>query len=131
MALDKIAPARLLTEAETKMVLSWEYKDIDVKLIKKFFTTTKNHELVFNSYDILTITANFVYNEKPIRTTVGRYIFNIKIFERDILKFIGFQNYAMTKKGVGKAKNKVSKLLLEDKITGERYARYLDNENWL
>lgn len=131
MALDRIPPARLLTEEETKMVLSWQYEDINIKLIKKYFSTTKSHELVFNSYDVFTIPANYLYNEKPIRTTVGRYIFNIKIFEKDLIKMIGFQNYPMNSGGLGKSKDIISKLLLEDKIDSHRYVRYLDNENWL
>lgn len=130
MSLDYIAPARELTESEVKMLLKLEYEDITHEWIKKYLVTTKSHEVVFNTYDTFTLPVNAFYNDKPIRTTIGKWIWNIKIVRKDLGKFIGYQNYPMNKKGLGKCRGAVTKLLLEDYIDGKRYADYLDDEDW-
>lgn len=128
--MDKIEKGRALTEEETKEILQYTPNNIDESTFLKYFATTVKKPKKFRPYDTMIIPKNCVFNDKPIESTVGRYLFNLFMLEYDLIKLIGYQNYEMAG-GISKMTSQVDRLLLENKITGERYVEFLNKQDFL
>lgn len=79
-------------------------------------TIPKNHSLVGNTSEI--------------KTTVGRFIFNVVVLERDLIQRIGFFNKTATKKEYEVLDKTLTNLMVEKKLEPERYTRYNDRLFW-
>jgi hypothetical protein len=84
----------------------------------------------FNTYDIITIPAlsysiGNKKNTKPFRTTLGLWVFNKGLIEKDFGGIIGYVNYPITKKGLAKINKTLSYALLEDRITIDQLKRFI------
>lgn len=124
----KLKKYRDLTERETNEVLELVPSDIDEELFISYFANRASRNARFNTYDTLIIPPNKVFNKEKIKSTVGRYLFNLFILDYDLLKLIGYQNYTMN---IGKLTSQIDRLLLEDVITGQRYVEYLNKLDFL
>ena len=124
----KLKKYRDLTENETNEVLNLVPSTIDEPIFVGYFANRKSHVARFNTYDTLIIPAGKVFNKEPIRSTVGRFLFNLFLLDYDLLKLIGYQNYSM---GIGKVTDQIDTLLLEDVITGQRYVEFLNKQDFM
>lgn len=85
----------------------------------------------FNPFDTITIPAKAYgrdgkRNLKPIETTVGRWVFNRYVVERDLLDELGYVNETLSKKGVGEINSRLSYALLEDRITVDQLKTFIN-----
>ena len=127
---------RLLNQKETDEIIKLQYDDITrTKIIdlfsNKYDKKTKKIVRKFNTNDKLMLPANTCCNNKRMETTVGRYIYNKKIIEKDFSDVIGFFNEPITKKNLGKIENMISEALLNDVITIKQMKDYLRNTQWM
>lgn len=108
-------------------LLNINVDDIGQSTIMEMFGTFEENKRRFNPYDIFTIPkgsyGNDKKNNKPIVTTVGRYIFNKVFIEKpkSIFDKVGYYNVSINKKNYGKLFNKLGYWLLEDKVTLDDY----------
>lgn len=128
---NKVEYSRELNEKEIDEILSLSTKQITEDLFIDYFANRASHEARFHTNDYFKLPKGTLFNETEELTTIGRYIWNLFVLEYDILKIIGYQNYAMGKKGLGKIASIMSKLLLEDIITAARYIQYLDKVDFM
>ena len=111
-------------------LLNLDPNKIGQSTIMEMFGTFEEDKRRFNPYDIFTIPKGAYgkdrKNNKPVVTTVGRYIFNKCFIENSptIFKQIGYYNESITKKNYGKLFNKLGYYLLEDKISLEDYKHF-------
>ena len=82
-----------------------------------------NHELVLE--------ANEYFNKQKITTTVGLFVYNKIIIERELIDVLGYINETVSDKKLGQIESILSEALLNDKITPETMAKYLDRTQWL
>ena len=127
---------RTLTKEEKAYVLSLKREDITYDLLKSLFAFNFNEETKedtcrFLPNDRFTLNKNAFYNANQLDTTIGKYIFNLFILSPKVLELIGYHNAPITKKGFGKLQDEMSRLLLEDKITTDDVADYIDRCQWL
>lgn len=122
----ELKKSRPLTEDEIKEVLALTPKAITEDLFIDYFANKASGEARFNTHDYFTLKKGTLFNDTDIETTVGRYCWNLFVLEYDLLKLLGYQNDPKGKDGLKKVYGTVAKLLLEDTITGERYAHFLD-----
>ena len=115
--------SRVLNEKETKEVLELLPSQIDEDIFIGYFANRASRKARFKTYDILEVPPGKVFNKTAMRTTVGRYVWNLFLLDYDLLEMIGYQNYTMK---IEKVQDKVDTLLMEDKITGQRYAEFLN-----
>lgn len=115
--------SRILNEKEAKEVLELLPSQIDENIFVGYFANRASRKARFKTYDIIEVPPGKVYNKTAIRTTVGRYVWNLFLLDYDLLEMIGYQNYTMK---IDKVQGKVDTLLMEDKITGQRYAEFLN-----
>ena len=130
---------RKITDAEKKELLALRPEDITFdKLVELFGSkmTKKNGKVErkssrFESTDSFQLSKTEYFNEKDITTTVGRFVFNKIIIERELIGVLGYINEPITGGHLSKIDDKLSKALLQDKITTEAMANYLDRLQWL
>jgi hypothetical protein len=85
----------------------------------------------FETYDTFVLRAGEYTNKEDIVTTVGSFIFNKFIIEPRFAEFLGYVNDEINSDGLKSLENKLSKLLLEDKINTAAFADYIDRIQWL
>lgn len=85
----------------------------------------------FETYDTFVLKAGEYTNKEDIVTTVGSFIFNKFIIEPRFAEFLGYVNDEINSDGLKSLENKLSKLLLEDKINTTDFADYFDRIQWL
>lgn len=122
---------RDLSSSDVVELLSLNEEDITLSLLKDYFAYRKNNEPKFNVNDRFTLEANILGNKERVRTTVGKYIFNLFILKPKLINYIGYYNKVLNKKNIGGLDGKVSSLFLEDKISSEDIMMYIDKMQWL
>jgi hypothetical protein len=123
---------RKLDQAETKEILSLKREDINMALLKRYFAVKLSQkEPLFNTFDTFTLRRNQFYNEDDVDTTIGRYIFNIYVLPEEYLKVHGYQNVVYDTKQVDLLEERLSSMVLEDKLEVKKMAEYLDRAEWL
>ncbi len=131
--------SRKVSQAEKEELLSLRPEDISFDKIVELFgskMSKKNGKVDikksrFETTDILELKKDDYFNDKDITTTVGRFIFNKLIVERDLVKVLGYINEPVTGGSLGKIDDILAKALLRDDITTEVMANYLDRLQWL
>ena len=129
--MESLKKSRELTEEEIKEVLAITPNMINEQLFVDYFANRYNSDARFSTHDYFTLKSGTLFNEKTELTTIGRYIFNLFVLEYDILKLIGYQNYAMSKDGLEDLTAKLDRLLLTDIIDGKRYAEFLNKLDYM
>ncbi len=84
-----------------------------------------------NIYDTFILEAKEYFNTTKISTTVGRFIYNKVIIERNGLQLIvGYVNEPITSGVLGKIEQKIANALIDDIITPEQMVSYLNTNQW-
>ena len=99
-------------------------------VISELFGRFENKDPRFNTYDIITIPPGSYSlgknkNTKPFRTTLGLWVFNKGLIEKDFGGLLGYINYPITKKGLGKITQTLSYAVLEDQITTDQLKTFI------
>lgn len=131
--MEKVLLPRKLESYEVTELFLLTPEDVTLDLLEDYFAYKKNRGARFNTNDYFNLPKDKFYNNETIRTTVGKYIFNLLVLSPNIIKSIGYQNIPMNKKGIGSIDEKVSNLLLEDKLKSGSidFTDYLDKMQWL
>ena len=139
-------PNHIIKRVEGKdkeLLLSLSDVDIHLDRLKDLFAVDENDKSMFEAEDILNVTyAEFeksigvlrTINKGSISTTVGRYIFNIFINDKDnqyFYKTCGFVNDPLNKGNIKKFEKKMADALLMDEITTDDYFDFIDRRNWI
>lgn len=98
-------------------------KDGKVQIIKKHSRIKTSDEFILEEGEY--------FNDKKITTNAGLFIYNKLIVERELVNVLGYINETIDKKVLGKIEDRLSKALLNDKITVETMGKYLDRTQWL
>ena len=123
---------RKLTMDETKEILALGENDITMDLLRAYFAIKRGKDKPrFNTFDTFIMPTNHLFNSKTLTTTVGRYLFNFYVIPDEYLKKFGYQNIVFDKKSVGAFEDRLANMLLDDKISTDKYAQYLDYAEWM
>lgn len=140
----KNPPPKELTYEQQQELLSLTPRDITLSLLVKLFadTTTlgKNNERnttlrksKYNTWDTMTIPANYFYKGQPtIETTVGRFITNKFVLDgAGVIEQEKYQNSVWNKSGLSRINNDIGILLMEDKINKKQFDDYNDRRDMI
>lgn len=98
------------------------------------FNKTKFNKSKFRVCDTLTISSKeypLVKSDTPIKTTLGRLIFNKILVEGlGFEKIVSYQNQIFTAKEYGKFDATIATALKEDQISVESMYKYIDTRDW-
>ena len=128
-----------ISEQDKQYLLSLKPEDITYELgmqlfadhVKKVDGQVIEVKSRFEPHDYFRLNAGEYINKETIITTVGSFIFNKFIIEPRFAEFMDYNNEVINSDGLKDLENKLSKLLLEDKITTTDFADYLDRIQWL
>ena len=128
-----------ISDQDKKYLLSLRPEDITYELgmqlfadhVKKVDGQIIEVKSRFEPHDYFRLDAGEYINKETIITTVGSFIFNKFIIEPRFAEYLGYNNEVINSDGLKDLENKLSKLLLEDKITTTDFADYLDRIQWL
>lgn len=85
----------------------------------------------YNPTDTFYLSPNEYFVKEKTLTTIGRFIYNKLIIERDFQNIIGYMNSAITSKKQNEIESILSNALMNDKITTEQFANYVNRIQWL
>lgn len=125
---------RAITKEEKDYLLSLEASKIDLNTFVELFSDTmkkvdgkvKKIPSKFEPTDSMVLKASEYFNKEDITTTVGRFIFNKFIVERDLVDIVGYINEPVNGKMIKKMDDKISKALLIDKIDSVTFGKYIN-----
>ena len=133
-------PKRTITNEEKQMFLSLKPDDITQDLFNDLFadkldssTIGKTPKVVpskFNTYDEFVLNPNEYFNTEKITTNCGLFIFNKFLIEPYFQKEVGYVNFEITKKALGKIDDKIATSILMDE-SGEQVKKYIEYMNRL
>lgn len=135
---------RTITAEEKQMFLSLKPDDITQELFNSLFADSidpssldsGNPKIIpskFNTYDEMTLKAGEYFNKETVLTNCGLLIFNKFLIEPYFQKEVGYVNFEITKKGLGKIDDKIATAIMLDE-TGEvvnKYIEYMNRLCWL
>lgn len=137
-------PKRTITDDEKKMFLGLSPNDITMELFNDLFadkldqTTleSKNPKVIpskFNTYDEFTLMPNEYFNKEKITTNCGLFIFNKFLIEPYFQKEVGYVNFEITKKALGKIDDMIATAIMLDETNEEvnKYIEYMNRLCWL
>lgn len=117
---------------ETQEFLKIKKEDITATYMRSMFAVQGDQkEPRYNTYDIIILPKDKFHNEKEIKTTLGRYIFNILCLPEPYLKKYGYYNETLTADNMGDLEKIFGQMLLSDELTTHQYAKFFDNTEWL
>ena len=128
-----------ISEQDKAYLLSLKPEDITYELgmelfadhVKKVDGKVIEVKSRFEPHDHFLLRAGEYINKETIITTVGSFIFNKFIIEPRFAEFLGYNNEVINSDGLKDLENKLSKLLLEDKITTTDFGDYFNRIQWL
>ncbi|WP_171567696.1 hypothetical protein, partial [Brevibacillus sp. MCWH] len=85
----------------------------------------------FNTYDTFILEKGEYFNNEKITTTVGRFIYNKLIVERELVDVLGYINEPINSGTLSSIEDKISKALLNDKVAVDVVVNYLNRTQWL
>jgi hypothetical protein len=128
---------RSLTPVETEKLLNMKGEDFTFEVLTDMFGCVdhpdgKNYP-TFYPEDTMTIPKNgYLKNTEPIKTTVGRFVFNKILCEKTgIAPVVGYVNLEITEGWFSGFEKKIARDLLLDKYTTEQMYDYVDTRDWL
>ena len=130
---------RRITPEEKAYLLSLKPEDITYELgmdlfadhIKKVDGKVVEVKSKFEPDDRFLLKAGEYINKEDVITTVGSFIFNKFIIEARFGVHLGYINDVIDADGLKSLESKLSKLLLDDKITTVDFGDYFDRIQWL
>ena len=123
---------RKLTLQETEALLKLTKEDIDMNLLRNFFAVRMGQdEPRFNTFDTFRLPKDRLYNKETMETTIGRYLWNFFVIPDEYLKKFGYQDVVFNKKAIGSFEKQLANMLLNDEISVDDYAGYLDRAEWM
>ena len=123
---------REITAQELRELLALKKEDITMQLLRDYFAVKKSQKSAkFNTNDTFVLRKGHYYNSEEIKTTIGRYLINLFVLPDKYLEKFGYQNKVMNSDNIGALENELSVMLLNDQITSQDYAEYLDNGEWM
>lgn len=128
-----------ISESDKKYLLSLKPEDVTFELLVDLFgdkCETKNGKVRvipsrFNPYDEFVLEKGEYINTETITTTVGKFIYNKLIVERELVKVLGYVNDTINSGVLASIEDKLSKALLNDEITVDDMVKYLNRTQWL
>lgn len=124
--------ARELIPSEVKEILSLKREDITSQKLKDFFAIFKGKDSSrFETNDTFMLLKGDLYNKENIKTTVGRYIFNMFALPDVYLQKYGYFNEILTGKTLSKIQKQLADMVLEDEASPLDYHHYLDYGEFL
>lgn len=129
---------RFISSDNKSFLLALEPTDINTKMLVRLFansvdrTKKTNGKLtmipsMFETEDRLILDKGEYFNKEKIETTVGLFIFNKFLIERELQESLGYVNETLTDSGVNKLTDKLSADLIVGKITVMNFANFIDN----
>lgn len=123
---------RTLTAQETAEILNLKKQDINSKLMRDYFSVKLGKSTSrFNTFDVFSLPKDHLFNKEAIRTTVGRYIFNLYVIPEKYLRKYGFQNIVFDADSLKDIQSQLATMLLNDEISSYEYIYFLDHGEWL
>lgn len=129
--MEKVQKPISISEKDKDFLFSLSEEDITLEMLEKLFANKKNTKAMFKPNDIFVLPKGRLYNDKSMTTTVGRYIFNLFMLSPKIIQLVGYQNISFDDGNIGGLENTLSEYLIEDKITVQEFADYIDKLQWL
>lgn len=132
-----------LPDKEKNFLLSLKPEDIDFNLLVELFADrTEKKEIDgkikliqkpsrIKTYDEFNLKKGEYFNDKDIITNAGLFIYNKLIVEKNLKEILGYINETIDKKVLGKIEDKLSRALLNDKISVDTMVEYLNTTQWL
>ena len=141
---------RTITAEEKAMFLVLKPDDITQTLFDSLFTDTVDPDKMvknpktgvmepkiipskFNTFDEMTLNAGEYFNKEKVVTNCGLFIFNKFLIEPYFQEEVGYVNFEITKKGLGKIDDMIATAIMLDE-TGEcvrKYIEYMNRLCWL
>jgi len=126
-----------LSEDNIRTILALRHKDITKEWMLQNFGITKtkakipmNGEFILQDRDVKDVSLPRIPGGK-ITTTAGRYVTNLFMLgSSELTKFFEFVNEPWSKKVINRIGERVSKLLIEEKITSTTMVDYIDRQQW-
>lgn len=129
--------AKLITNTDdVDMLLNIKEEDITATFIYECFGLFDGKRK-FNPYDIIDIPvgayvlSNGKKNKKRFTTTVGLWIMNIFLFQKELSHVIGYYNKTIGKNAYRAINQDLSYAAIEDKITVKQFKNYLMKTQFL
>jgi hypothetical protein len=129
--MEKVVKPIEISENNKNFLLSLKEEDVTLELLIKMFANKEKTSAMFKVDDVFTLPKGRLFNEKSERTTTGRYIFNLLVLSPKIIELVGYQNIPFDDDNLGGLENKLSEYLIEDKLTVQEFADYIDKLQWL
>ncbi len=129
----------MVTQKDKDYLLSIKQEEICYDLLVQLLGDTTqlvNGKVVvkksrFKPEDEFVLNPGEYFNKEKVTTTVGLFLYNKYIVENDFEKVLGYWNTTIDKKELGTIEYKLSKALMNQQITVEQMARYLDKTQHL
>jgi hypothetical protein len=131
MNMEKVVRPIEISESNKNFLLSLKEEDITLELLVKMFAHKEKTPAMFKTDDTFILPKGRLHNERSERTTTGRYIFNLLVLSPKIIELMGYQNLPFDDDNIGVLENRLSEFLLEDKMTVQEFADYIDKLQWL
>lgn len=85
----------------------------------------------YNPTDSITLKPNEYFNDKEIKTTLGRLLVNKFLFEDGLREIVGYVNDPITKKKLGSIEDMIANALLDNKVDISVVKKYYDKQQWI
>ncbi|WP_289293974.1 hypothetical protein [Romboutsia ilealis] len=129
----------MIPQKEKEYLLSLKQEDMCYDLWVALFadtTSVVNGKVTvkksrFSPDDEFVLNPGEYFNTTKVTTNVGLFIYNKYIIENEFEQVLGYWNTPIDKKQLGAIESKLSKALLNQKITMEQMVKYLDKTQHL
>lgn len=127
----RIVP-RELSHDEIMEILKLSRKDITATKLKDFFAVDVGKTKArFQPNDYFTLMTNKLHNSSAVKTTIGRYIFNMFCLPEAYLNKFGYMNDELVEDKIGDLEKQMGTMILNDELTTKEYAEFMDNSEWI
>ena len=124
--------SRELTSEEIKELLSLKPDAITSKLLKSYFAVKMGSDNPrFSTNDTFTLIKGQYFNKENIKTTVGRYLFNLAALPDSYLNKYGYLNETLDADKLGDLESKLGNMVLNNEATTQDYIDYLNHGEFL
>lgn len=128
----KRIPQKEISPSDVSELLSLKDTDVNAKLLKNYFACFYgDKEARFQPNDYFMLERGKFYNSERIKTTVGRYLYNMFALPVPYLKKYGYMNDPLTVDRIEQLEKVLGDMILEDELTTKEYAQYMDRSEWI
>lgn len=121
--------SRMLTDEETRYVLSITDEQVTKANMIKWFAIQKQTKPMFSPQDKFKLPKGKLHNDTDIITTVGRYVFNVFIVKpfKGTIKYI---NEPITKGRLEDVEAQIAQMVLDETVPNAWFIDYLNRIQW-